>query len=106
MQNNEVDEFLSKLYLAKENDAIQLIYNKFYQLRQIKKYDVCDRILKDVDEKQLTPVLLVAFLTITSPMKKLLQRAEFFTRSKIRIASLYGDVKAKRILVGLEQLLV
>jgi len=101
----EADAFVAELYrnieAGDENSAIRLVYNRFYRARMSCDLRLCDRILADVDEKRLTPTLLVAILTVTAPVKNLNERASFYQRAEEEIARLRGAEACKRILIGL-----
>ena len=99
--------FLSRLTKmvreGNEKDAMRFIYEYLYELRMDKDFDLCDRILEDIDEKALSPTLLVAVLTITAPLKASLNhRATFYSRAKSAIEAVRGVEAAGQILIGLE----
>jgi hypothetical protein len=99
--------FLSSIYRLigekDENGAMRMIYRHVHNLRMLRRYTLCDRILADVDEKKLAPFLLVSLLTITAPVRRsLLQRASFFRRAKDAISALCGREETEQTLVGLE----
>ncbi len=103
----EAEDFLSNLYRAveegHEDAAMQMIYGHLHALRLEGKLSCTGRILEEVKERRLPPVLLVALLTITAPLKsKLASRAAFFVRAKQAIAAVRGPEPAGRILIGLE----
>jgi hypothetical protein len=101
-----VDAFLSEVYKAAsvdENAAMQLIYGHFHTLRKRGEADLCDRVLEKADVSKLAPVLLVAILTATAPLKRQSgQRSGFYQRAKGAILELRGPELTGKILVGLE----
>lgn len=103
----QMASFLAKLTVlvqdGQEDDAMRLIYSHFHALRRAGCYGDCDAILDELDERQLAPVLLVAVLTITAPVKsKLAQRTNFYNRAKQAILGVRGPETTERMLVGLE----
>jgi hypothetical protein len=102
----EVVTFLSKLatldHDGQEDAAMQLIYSHLYALRMAGRFGVCDAILEQI-ECNLAPVLLVALLTITAPVRgKLAKRTVFYRRAKQAILAMRGPEATERILIGLE----
>ena len=103
----EAVTFLSKLatlvHDGQEEAAMQLTYSHLYALRMAGRYSTCDAILEQIDERNLAPVLLVALLTITAPVKsKLARRTAFYQRSKQAVTALRGSKATEQILIGLE----
>jgi hypothetical protein len=86
-----------------EDVAMRFVYRYFYSLRKEKNYRLCDRILEDVGARQLPPVVLTAFLTITAPLRKELpHRTAFYASARVSIESVRGADATSRLLVGLE----
>lgn len=89
--------------LAEENGKMRLIYNLFYDLRVEKNYQLIDGILQNTDEKSLAPVLLIAILTVTAPIKTFLNhRIPFYQRAKEAIVVERGIETTEKLLMGLE----
>src|SRR5262249_8256106 len=106
-EGEQAQAFLAELYRqvrsGEEDLALKTIYHHLYRLRQAGQVSLCERILGDVDVGLLPPVLLIAFLTITAPLKgRLPNRSEFYMRARERVRVLRGVETADRLLVGLE----
>jgi hypothetical protein len=97
-------ELLGKIYGEKqEAAAMQIIYHQLFELRSEARFTLIDRVLEEADVERLSPPLLLALLTITSPIKQRLQkRADFFARTGRAITAQRGAEAAGRALVGLE----
>jgi hypothetical protein len=102
--------FLSTLYQVVkeqgEDAAMRMVYAYIHKIRMEDRPEqlvLCDRILEDIDFRRVPPVLLIALLTITAPIKKKLKkRAQFFANAKKAIAEARGSEPAERMLIGLE----
>ena len=106
MENRQASKrFLSSIYdLVREGndkEAMSLLYAHFYKLRMDGNSDLCQQIISDIDEKALTPTLLVAVLTVTAPRRSAAREA-LFKRAKRAISQIRGDETASRMLIGLE----
>lgn len=101
---NEDTRFIDDLYSAAtdEDAAMRLIYGRFFELRRKRRFDQCDYILDNIVETRLSPVLLVATLTATAPIRERKSRLEFFRRAQDAIVKNRGADAASRILLGLE----
>jgi hypothetical protein len=86
-----------------EDEAMRFVYRYFYSLRKEQNYRLCERILEDVDVSPLPPVVLIAFLTITAPLRKQLpNRTAFYSRARAAIESVRSPDATSKLLVGLE----
>ena len=99
--------FLDEVYgLAgngEEDRAIDVIFEHVNGLLIEGRFDVCDRILAEVDIARIPPVLMISFLTITAAAKpQLHNRDSFFRNVAGVIARERGERAAERLLNGLE----
>jgi hypothetical protein len=86
-----------------EDAAMRFVYRRFYSLRKEQNYRLCDCILEDVDAARLPPIVLIAFLTITAPLRnQLSNRIAFYARARAAIDSVRDPKAAYRLLVGLD----
>jgi hypothetical protein len=88
---------------AKTDRAIDLLFEKIDDLLSAGTFSVCDSVLDKADLRKLDVDLTVAFLVITLPAKKRLERrAKFFNKARKAFTTKYGRSEADRILQGLK----
>ena len=86
-----------------EDHAIDVIFERMNSLLVEGRFNVCDRILAEVDLAKIPPVLMVSLLTITAAARtKLKHRAQFFSHVQAALARQRGAKAANRLLAGLE----
>ena len=82
---------------------MRVVYTYFYALRKKRDYQLCDQILQDMDVWRLPPVVLIAVLTVTAPLREpLANRRTFFGAAKVAIEKCRGPEATGRLLAGLE----
>jgi hypothetical protein len=98
-----LDQLAALLRQGQEDSALRLIYHSLYEFRRAERYGLCDCLLRQVNVDALPPVLLIAFLTMTAPLKdRLSHRAGFYQAVRAAIAEARGAEAAQKALVGLE----
>lgn len=99
-------DFLNEVYHYESSGEIEIgmsfTFDVINRLLCDGKYDICDEILRSVDESKLTARLLLTFLTITNAAKhELNNRKNYYNRAWKRIETLEGKFKTKQILQNL-----
>jgi hypothetical protein len=99
-----IEEFLQTVYLlsdvGKTRTAIDQVFDYFNDLLGVpRRVDLCNRTLASVDIEAINPTLVVAFLSITLPVKgELWARPWFFAAAKRRLVNERGEDRASRLL--------
>jgi hypothetical protein len=102
-----VAAFLDRVYtLARDQEdrrAIDVVYQFFNYLMLEHRYEVCDEILRRLDLRRISALLMVAFLTITAAgSDELNSRQLFYSRAKQAIETVRGRDATTRLLAGLK----
>lgn len=104
--NKEIEAFLDRVYDMVKKDqsrrAIDVIFLQMNTLLMGEKFKVCNTILSAIDLRNIPPMLMTSFLTITAAArKKLLYRPIFYRNVRRLVEAERGTAGADRLLVGL-----
>jgi hypothetical protein len=103
-QDKKIEDFLQSVYLLADvgdtRRAIDEIFDYFNGLlRSAGKLNVCNGTLAAVDLESINPTLMVAFLSITLPVKgDLWARPGFFAAVRRKLIEERGEDRASRLL--------
>lgn len=86
-----------------ENKAMGLVYEFFFLQFEKDNFNLCNRILENVEVDRLPSVVLVSLLTVSAHgERRLPARTNLYWRAHKRILEVRGPERTPRILVGLE----
>jgi hypothetical protein len=98
-----ISELLQTVYILDENSnvrtAIDVVFDYFNKQIRNRRYEICNYVLANVDVKRLSSTLMVAFLSITLPVKReLWVRNMFFKVVHQTILNDRGKERTERLL--------
>jgi hypothetical protein len=99
----EIDQFLDRVHRLDRAEDLQAatdqVYDLFDRLLSEQAFEICDRVLMQVDVGKFSTSLLRSFLTITAAAKgQLKARAGFFTQVEAEMIRQRGAETTKRLL--------
>jgi hypothetical protein len=97
----ETTEVLDTLYQLDKSDvrmAIDLLFDYFNECFRGRRFDACKRILTNVDVGRISSTSMVAFLSISLPIKQFHARQTFFERVYKKLVDERGKDRAERLL--------